>query len=269
MTEDLGTPTRPHALTGEQWRLEVRADDPPSPSADERWIRSDLDGGDRVATIKCGDGTEIPLFPTGTAEETVREARRYRVGGQTVYAPLAPVGEAAFPARRVQHDGQIHAFHDRVVPGSAIPDSVVSRDADDRQISGTSTKYGVQIETNVEWPEIGGELSGNVAGSPTRAYVYRVSDSTLMGDADISGLTAGGTFTIDLGTNLVSGETYNFVIDAEGSNYDTGHLNSRTGLPYTSPDSDISIVDTAVNETATEASFGPANLLRVGNVGFA
>lgn len=127
MTEDLGTPTRPHALTGEQWRLEVRTDDPPSPSADERWIRSDLDGGDRVATLKCGDGTEIPLFPTGTAEETVREARRYRVGGQTVYAPLAPVNEAAYPSRRVQHDGQTHAFHDRVAPGSGIPDSVVNR----------------------------------------------------------------------------------------------------------------------------------------------
>jgi len=127
MTEDLGTPTRPHALTGEQWRLEVRTDDPVSPSDDERWIRSDLDGGDRVATLKCGDGTEIPLFPTGTAEETVREARRYRVGGQTVYAPLAPVDEAAFPARRVQHDGQIHAFHDRVYPVPAIPDSGVAR----------------------------------------------------------------------------------------------------------------------------------------------
>ena len=151
----------------------------------------------------------------------------------------------------------------------AIPDSVVSRDADDREIGDSSTKYGVQIETNVEWSEIGGELSGNVAGSPTRAYVYRVSDSTLMGDVDISGLTAGGTFTIDLGTNLVSGETYNFVIDAEGSNYNVGHVNTRDNLPYTSSDGDLSIVDTAINETGTETSFGPANLLRVGNVGFA
>ena len=122
---DIGSDTSPLSMTGEQWVLETRTDDPASPAPDERWIRTDLNEGDRVATLKCGDGTEIPLFPVGLAEETVREARRFQVGGETVFAPLAPVDDAAFPERRFQHDGQLHAFHDRVAPGFAIPDSVV------------------------------------------------------------------------------------------------------------------------------------------------
>jgi len=265
MTEDLGTPTRPHALTGEQWRLEVRTDDPPSPSADERWIRSDLDGGDRVATLKCGDGTEIPLFATGTAEETVREARRYRVGGQTVYAPLAPVDEAAFPARRVQHDGQIHAFHDRVGPGSAIPDSVVSRPNDDRTFN-NSGKFGLQIETSQEWPDIGARISANPSGYTT-AYVYDVSDGSLMGSTDISSLSPGDTFTVGLGTPLSAGSTYNFVLDAGGSNMAHGSLNFGN-YPYTSSDGNLQLVDGAEGETGTPSGSDAINFVEIGNVGF-
>lgn len=125
MSEDLGSTTRPLSLKGEQWVLETRTDDPVSPAPDERWIRTDLTSGDREATLKCGDGTEIPLFPTGLAEDTVREALRFRVGGQTLFAPIVPVSDAAYPSRRIQHDGQLHGYHNRVAPGYAIPDSVI------------------------------------------------------------------------------------------------------------------------------------------------
>jgi hypothetical protein len=261
MTEDLGTPTRPHALTGEQWRLEVRTDDPPSPSADERWIRSDLDGGDRVATLKCGDGTEIPLFPTGTAEETVREARRYRVGGQTVYAPLAPVAEAAFPARRVQHDGQIHAFHDRVAPGSAIPDSVVSRPDDDDSFSNMDEE-GMEIELKSDWPSIGARISNNTIGA-TRAYL-RESDGTAITDIDISGLSSGDAFTFD-DVNLSSGNRYWITLSAEGSSWTLGFRNGADNYPYTSDDIDITarVLDGSSTQQGNAWAIND-----IGNVGF-
>lgn len=211
MTEDLGTPTRPHALTGEQWRLEVRTDDPPSPSADERWIRSDLDSGDRIATLKCGDGTEIPLFATGSAEETVREARRYRVGGQTVYAPLAPVDEAAFPARRVQHDGQTHAFHDRVAPGSAIPDSGISR-----------YKFEDDSDTSVlvdSW--------GNNDGSLVNGPVYVTGGVEFDGTDDYGEVP---NATVPFGTGVFS-VALRMSSSATGTDYQThyGLRNSGTG----------------------------------------
>jgi len=132
--------------------------------------------------------------------------------------------------------------------GPDIPDSVVSRPTDNKNGS-NSNKDGVRIETDVEWPEIDGKISANTSGA-TRAYIYRVSDGVLMGDTDISSLSAGDVFTINLDTNLVSGETYNFVLDAEGSSWTLGYYDSPS-FPYTSDDGNLSIVNGAKDETGT------------------
>ena len=83
MSGDIGTPSKPVVFRGQEWRLEVREDDPPDPADDERWLRSDLVDPDenQLGVLKCGDGTEIPIFETGTAEETVSEAMRVQIGG--------------------------------------------------------------------------------------------------------------------------------------------------------------------------------------------
>jgi hypothetical protein len=121
------TDLRQELMRGEQWTLEVRTSDPQNPSPDERWIRSDLDSGDKIATYRTGDGTDIPIYPTGTAEDTVSEAIRIEVSGQTGYAPIAPESDAEFQSRQVQHNGQRYAHHNSVSPGAAIPDSGISR----------------------------------------------------------------------------------------------------------------------------------------------
>lgn len=165
---DLGSETSPLSMTGEQWVLETRTNDPAAPAPDERWIRTDLNEGDRVATLMCGDGTEIPLFPVGLAEETVREARRFNVGGETVFAPLAPLDDASFPERRFQHDGQLHAFHDHVAPGSAIPDSVVHQ-------------HLVNDFTTSNWPDsIGNSDMDSISG-------LTLDDSAFGGDGAVVG----------------------------------------------------------------------------------
>ena len=147
--------------------------------------------------------------------------------------------------------------------GPAIPDSVVSREADNRQTT-DDRKFGLRIETTSEWPRIGAELSENV-GSMTRAYIFRVSDGLLMGDADISGLDNGDTFTIDLDNSLVSDETYNFVVDAEGADYSRGFDDGPT-FPYDSDDGELAITAGAIGENDGDDS---ANCLsQVGNVGF-
>ena len=148
--------------------------------------------------------------------------------------------------------------------GTGRPTSVVTRTADNNTFSGQDGTFGLQIETNVEWPEIGAEISSNTTDA-TRAYIYRVSDSTLMGDADISDLTSGDEFTITLNNNLIDGETYNFVLDNEGGFWDAGNYTDPT-YPITSSDGDLSIVNGASGETGTTSNV--VSLRRVGNVGF-
>lgn len=147
--------------------------------------------------------------------------------------------------------------------GSDIPDSVVSRENDNSTFT-TSELRGLQINSDDEWPSIGAELSGNTAGATT-AYIYRVSDGTLMGQTDISGLSAGGTFTIE-NVNLQPSTDYNFVVDAGGSDYDAGFYNSNS-YPYSSSDGNLRIVGAATGPSSTSGN--PIVLKRVGNVGFA
>lgn len=145
----------------------------------------------------------------------------------------------------------------------ARPTSVVSR-PDDNNSFGTSGLRGLQIETNVQWGEIGGRISANTAGA-TRAYIYRISDGQLMGETDISDVAANETFTMTLTNALVSGETYNFVVDAEGASYTQGFYDSPS-FPYTSSDGDLSIVAGGVQ--TTESDNNTSCLKEIGDVGF-
>jgi len=149
---------------------------------------------------------------------------------------------------------------------SAIPDSVVSRDADGGSTSSGDTKRGVRISVSQEWPEFGAELSSQTGSDPTRAYIYDVSDGTLMGDTDITSLSGGDTFTIDLDTPLQAGNDYNFVVDAEGSGYSLGE-NTSPSYPYTSADGNLEIINGAEGTTGTQSARAWA-IVTVGYVGF-
>jgi len=150
-----------------------------------------------------------------------------------------------------------------VEEASAIPDSVVTRPDDDRTFTNTKA-FGVRISVSQEWPDIGAEISQNPSGF-TRAYVYDVSDGTLMGDVDISALTAGNTFTVGLDSPLQSGNSYNFVVDAEGGSFTQGSKRNAN-FPFTGGEGNLEIVNGA--KGATGPSGDAVNLLRVGDVGF-
>ena len=148
---------------------------------------------------------------------------------------------------------------------SAIPDSVVSRPDDNDNFDSSSSKLGVQFETEVEWEKIGAEISSNTSGF-THAYVYRVADSELMGSVDISSLSAGSEFTVDLSKNIGSGESYNFVVDADGDSFSPG-LYNNSSFPYDSDDSNLKIVQGAIGVDGDHPS-NSYTLKRIGNVGF-
>jgi len=148
----------------------------------------------------------------------------------------------------------------------AIPDSVVSR-PDDNNSFNNASDFGLLFYTAVEWPDIGGRLSANISGA-TRAYVYRVSDGQLMGDADISTLSAGDAFTVGLDSSLSAGSEFTFVVDAEGSTFDQGVYNQSISLPYTSSDGNLEIRDNAEGVSAYGQNDNLLNIVEIGDVGF-
>jgi hypothetical protein len=167
--------------------------------------------------------------------------------------------------RRARWNGGV-SFDGNVL--RSIPDSVVTRPNDDGSVN-SSEDFGVLIETSQTWPDIGARLSQNVAGL-TRAYVYRVSDGQLMGDVDISSLSAGDAFTVGLDTGLSANTQYTVVADAEGADHTIGTLDeSNISLPYTSSDGNLSIVDNAQGSSAFGTNDDMVNILEVGDVGFA
>jgi len=110
-------------MEGEQWLFEPRTTDPTTTQEGERWLRTDLDSGDKIATMRVDVGDsirDVPIFNTGTAVDTVSEAMRIQVNGVTGYVPIVPVVDAAYPELRMQHNSEIHGYHNRVEPGSAV-----------------------------------------------------------------------------------------------------------------------------------------------------
>ena len=145
----------------------------------------------------------------------------------------------------------------------AIPDSVVNS-PDQNNTGSFDVKRGVELSTEVEWPEIGAELFPAVDAA-TRAYVFRMSDGELMGDVDITGKSGGDTFTISFDDALTPDDNYNLTIDAEGSSYDNGWVGSAD-FPFTSDDGDLSIVAGTQGETGESGDLN--SFAKIGNVGF-
>jgi len=111
MTTDL----RADSMTGEQFVFEERTTDPTTTQEGERWIRTDLNSGDKIATLRVDVGAsilDVPIFPTGTSQDSVVESIRVRVGSQTGYLPAVPETNANYPALRLQHNGQVYGYHD-------------------------------------------------------------------------------------------------------------------------------------------------------------
>jgi hypothetical protein len=189
---------------------------------------------------------------------------------------VAPIGsDAVYQGSdavfvQLSSDGNYYVRSDLRDVVAYIPDSVVSRPSDNTSSgSSNTTTYGAQITTDVEWPDIGGKISANTSGM-TKAYVYRVSDGSLLGSTDISGLSAGDTFTVT-GVNLQPHDgtdttTYNFVMDGGGSGWTHGYYDSPS-FPYVSSDGDLSIAAVAKGQQGSQTGFIGA-LSSVGDVGF-
>jgi len=127
---------------------------------------------------------------------------------------------------------------------SAIPDSVVSRPADNNSGS-ASGRLGTIISTQVEWPEIQARISSNSSGFST-AHVEKLDSNnnvlSTIASVGISNLSAGDVVTFDesdLSENLTPSNDYAIVFDSGAT---SGNLTAAS-FPFTSPDGDLSMIN--------------------------
>lgn len=111
----IGTITAAEVFS-ERVELQPRTSDPTTTEEGEGWIRSDIaPESNQIATFRVDTGgstIDVPILQTGTSTGDVVEALRLSVGGTLGYVPAIPESKAAFPALRLQHNGQIYGWHD-------------------------------------------------------------------------------------------------------------------------------------------------------------
>ena len=152
------------------------------------------------------------------------------------FIPTAPVDDATYDARRFPYNGVDYGLHS-ARSLSAIPDSVVQRDADNKSVSGSGagTYNGIYVTTgSSEWPQIQGRISQN-SGSLGNAVVVG-PDDTIIQSVDVSALSAGDVVTFDNAVLSPSTE-YRFALEKADSNTTIGFDNPL--FPYTSPDGEL------------------------------
>jgi len=146
--------------------------------------------------------------------------------------------------------------------GDAIPDTLVSRPPDDGSTTPT-TKLGLRFTTAVDWPKnsFDAKISQNVLSQST-AYLYRVSDSTLIDTVDVSSLVAGDSFTF--AASLSAGTAYDVVLDNNGSSWTTG-FDTGTNFPIASPDGNLTI-ESGIDRTNVTLIPDSHAILQIGNI---
>jgi len=118
---------------------------------------------------------------------------------------------------------------------SAIPDTQITRGVDDAADT-VSVKTGFVFNPNVELDGLKAEISSQTSGATT-AYI-ETTGNTIVGQTDISSLSSGDTVLVTTSSPLQSGTDYLFLLDANGSSFDQGFLNS-SAYPYVGSAFDI------------------------------
>ncbi|WP_152421864.1 hypothetical protein [Halorubrum saccharovorum] len=153
--------------------------------------------------------------------------------------------------------------------GSAIPDSVVSRPADNSQSGSSTADYGVVISSSEEWPEIGAEISSNTPSSVQNAKLRRISDGVILEEKDISSLAPGDTFRFtNLSENIQPNTDYHVSIQDPDS-AQIGEYDSPS-FPYTSSDGVLEITSSGYWDGASVVYQDAVDAIsRVGDIGSA
>ena len=143
----------------------------------------------------------------------------------------------------------------------AIPDSVVSRPDDDGDTT-TQDSLGLAITTNSSFSAIAARISSNTTEA-TRARLYDYSTESYVATQDISGKSAGDTFSFEY--DFISGQDYGIELDDDGSEYAIGFADNANEYPYEG--SDIDIVARSENGSQVDDGTASSNAVAVNDIG--
>lgn len=158
--------------------------------------------------------------------------------------------------RQVSVDGRAVTY------GSALPDSVVSRETDGRS-STDSNNAGLRISISQNWSQFQAKLSSNTkTASDEEMVIEQVSDGTELASIDISGLSSGGVVTFD-SVNLTKNNDYDIYCRTSKSRQ--RGFDDDASYPYPSDDGNLRI--TAGYFNGSVGGFDDAfNIITVGNI---
>jgi len=195
------------------------------------------------------DGRWRPLAADGCA----------RVGGQTGYVPTAVPGDSAHPNLRLQHNGSTREYHNRVGPGSAIPDSVVHQ-------------YRKSDFTTSNWPDsIGGSDITTVSAPVFDSSAFN-NDGGVTSDGadDFAQSDTMGNFGSNLDSNLALSIPFetsaggdNTILGVQNNNGSTAFVLYANGASFATEISNLGLqlVDDATNNirVSTDSAFADGN----------
>ena len=148
---------------------------------------------------------------------------------------------------------------DGTVLWNAIPDSVVTRPDDDDSTSVSGD--GIRFESSEPYSAMGFTISANTSGQETATIVNRETDTTI-GSKDISGLSAGDSFTIE--ADIEANTTYAIIFEADGDLL-TGGFIDNLDYPIVGPNGILQITSGDVGGSEDSRAHC---VVSVGNVGF-
>lgn len=236
--KDIGTQDEPLRFVGEELQLDVYDGNDPVDTGTRRWwYRTDLSVNESDAVLRVNNNGEIVDVPVYEESTPVESGINTSFGivapglSEPAFVPMVDPADAAFDFARVEQPGGSElALHNRLEPGSAIPDSVVTRytfedDSDtttaiDAVGSNDATLNGGSFSTD--------SAVGDFAWSQDGTGDYAVSNSTV--DLSASGSTVGAS----VGARLKPSKTGSFQVAV----YWGGGSGSRTYLALGISDSD-------------------------------
>lgn len=256
-------------LRTERYQFTTRTTDPANTREGEGWIRSDISPEtDQIGTLRfdTGGGStfDLPIFDASAASSKtgsdVEAHLRVTVGSTQGFVPTTDDG-AAFPKVGVYEGGVRYGAHDPLEL-NAIPDSVVSRPDDDSTFT-QSISAGLVIQPASDFDAIAARISANTSGTTrARLYDYDPNVDAYVMTVDISGLSAGDTFSFDY--NFKAGSEYGFELDDDGVSYRSGFI-TAIAYPYTS--SDIDIIARSENGTQIDDGTPSSNVANINDIG--
>jgi len=154
-------------------------------------------------------------------------------------------------------------FYSAGLGGSAIPDSVVSRVADDDTGLGASPPRGIKFSVSQNWPDFQARLSQNQTTlSDNHDMVIGDTNGTILARESVVGLSANDVVTFT-GVNLSANNSYHVSLEStDGDTFDYAY-NTSPSFPYTSSDGNLSIINGWVNGSTNSS---PYCISEIGNI---